>query len=77
MLWSFVTLVAAASVLCLVKWYATKLSNRRKELYHPGPEPLPIIGNALDIPKVSPWREYASWRQQYGKYSTRPLRTPL
>lgn len=66
MLWSFVTLVAAASVLCLVKWYATKLSNRRKELYHPGPKPLPIIGNALDIPKVSPWREYASWRQQYG-----------
>ncbi|KAF9491090.1 cytochrome P450 [Pleurotus eryngii] len=67
MLWTFVTLVATASLLCLVKWYTTKLSNRRKELYHPGPKPLPIIGNALDIPKVSPWREYASWRRQYGK----------
>lgn len=32
----------------------------------PGPKPLPIIGNILDIPKRSSWVTYARWAQQYG-----------
>ncbi|OCH91450.1 cytochrome P450 [Obba rivulosa] len=32
----------------------------------PGPKPLPIIGNALDVPVTLPWRTYAQWAREYG-----------
>ncbi|KAI0061733.1 cytochrome P450 [Artomyces pyxidatus] len=32
----------------------------------PGPKPLPIIGNLLDVPTKAPWATYAKWAEQYG-----------
>lgn len=32
----------------------------------PGPKPLPIIGNLLDIPVEKEWLTYHSWSQKYG-----------
>jgi hypothetical protein len=32
----------------------------------PGPKPLPIIGNLLDMPKEKEWLTYRAWNNQYG-----------
>ena len=32
----------------------------------PGPRPLPIIGNILNIPKVRPWLGYSELSKKYG-----------
>ncbi|KAI0069313.1 cytochrome P450 [Artomyces pyxidatus] len=34
--------------------------------YPPGPRPLPIIGNLLDIPLEYAWKNYAEWAKTYG-----------
>ena len=40
---------------------------RRRGGCPPGPRPLPIIGNLLDIPKESSWLAYAEFSKQYGE----------
>ncbi|GJJ13366.1 hypothetical protein Clacol_007618 [Clathrus columnatus] len=35
--------------------------------YPPGPKPLPILGNALDLPRRNPQQKYRQWRQHYGE----------
>ncbi|KZS88921.1 cytochrome P450 [Sistotremastrum niveocremeum HHB9708] len=32
----------------------------------PGPKPVPLLGNALDLPKTQEWLTYARWGKQYG-----------
>jgi cytochrome P450 len=32
----------------------------------PGPRPLPLIGNLLDVPKEKDWLTYRAWNDQYG-----------
>ncbi|KAH9058255.1 cytochrome P450 [Lactarius vividus] len=34
--------------------------------YPPGPPPWPVIGNFLDVPKLSPWLAYANMSKKYG-----------
>jgi hypothetical protein len=43
---------------------------RRGLRYPPGPRPLPVIGNLLDIPKESSWFTYAKLSKKYGKETT-------
>ncbi|KAF8919622.1 CyP450 monooxygenase [Mucidula mucida] len=39
---------------------------QRKTPYPPGPTPLPILGNLLDIPKGKPWECFAELSKTYG-----------
>ncbi|KAI0066603.1 cytochrome P450 [Artomyces pyxidatus] len=59
-------IVALISFVFLVN----KIRNRKKGrlLYPPGPKPLPVIGNLLDVPgpKEHSWITYAEWAKRYG-----------
>lgn len=62
--------VASLLTVCLLV-YAYNASRSRKNVNHPtppGPKPLPIIGNVLDIPTKFEWRTIAAWRETYGSW---------
>jgi hypothetical protein len=42
---------------------------RRGLPYPPGPRPLPILGNLLDIPKEFSWLSYMEHSKKYGTMS--------
>ena len=61
-----------AALLSLATIRAIRDRRRRGGLpYPPGPRPLPIIGNILDIPLKYPWLKYTQLSKTYG--STLPL----
>ncbi|EIW77985.1 cytochrome P450 [Coniophora puteana RWD-64-598 SS2] len=46
-------------------------SSRKRSLpLPPGPRPLPIIGNLLDVPSESPWLTFAEWKHRFGPVSS-------
>ncbi|EMD38834.1 hypothetical protein CERSUDRAFT_63783 [Gelatoporia subvermispora B] len=54
------TILWAVLVLLLWEKVATQLP------LPPGPKPLPLIGNVLDIPTRQPWKTYKDWTNVYG-----------
>jgi hypothetical protein len=54
--------VAAALVFSVLK----QQTSRRSLPLPPGPKPLPLIGNLLDIPKSMVWLTYQTWSKRYG-----------
>ena len=61
------TFVASALLLILVSAAVQYWScSRAKSKFPPGPTPLPIIGNILDIPRNNPWKTFAEWGKIYG-----------
>jgi hypothetical protein len=56
-----------AAVSLLVTLWAIRDHRKRGGLpYPPGPRPLPIIGNLLDIPKEFSWLAYTRIAEKYG-----------
>ena len=53
------------AVLCMAAVWSYR---PRKVPLPPGPKPLPIIGNILDMPTTKPWEKYHEWCDLYGKF---------
>ena len=69
-----VSLMSALDVLVLVTsisaFIAIRNNQRRQGVpYPPGPRPLPLIGNLLDIPKEFSWLSYNQLSEKYGMVS--------
>ena len=43
----------------LLSWY-------RRAPFPPGPKPLPVIGNVLDMPEKEEWEAARKWGEKYG-----------
>src|SRR5882762_5093511 len=70
-----VSLVSILDIFALVSFIVILFSfrdhQRRQGVpYPPGPRPLPLVGNFLDIPKELPWLTYTEWGKVYGKEFT-------
>jgi hypothetical protein len=54
-------------VLSLAAFLAIRDYQRRQGLpYPPGPRPLPLIGNIIDIPREFAWLTYTQLSKKYG-----------
>ena len=60
--------LATVILLRLLARTFTKNSSRYRLPFPPGPKPLPLIGNVLDIPHDKEWFVYHQLAQQYGAY---------
>ena len=65
---TWLELLVVASVVLLAKHYRDRrLANPKSLPYPPGPTPLPVIGNLLDMPTSYDWLTYAEWAKKYGE----------
>lgn len=54
------------AILGLLTWILTKKSKSGLP-FPPGPKPLPLIGNLLDIPHEKEWLVYQQWAKIHGE----------
>jgi hypothetical protein len=57
--------VGAVSAVFVFGWLARR-TRRNGRVLPPGPKPLPLIGNLLDMPKEKVWETYRKWNERYG-----------
>ena len=62
-------------------WAWSKYDMRRRNPsglpYPPGPKGLPLIGNALDLPRSYAWLKAIEWRKTYGSFNIIHFPFPL
>jgi hypothetical protein len=58
--------VGAVSAVFVFGWLNRRKSSNGLPL-PPGPKPLPLIGNLLDMPKQKDWETYRAWNERYGE----------
>ena len=57
-----------AVALCALPVVYAYTSSKQKKALPPGPKPLPLIGNVLDVPKEAAWKVFKEWGHEYGVY---------
>ncbi|KAF5379921.1 hypothetical protein D9757_007237 [Collybiopsis confluens] len=60
------TLIIAVLVIPVIQFLRSRSNAQRGARTPPGPKPLPVIGNLLDIPTERPWLRYTEWGKVYG-----------
>ncbi|KAI6035508.1 cytochrome P450 [Pisolithus orientalis] len=45
------------------------VSKKKPAPFPPGPKPLPLLGNILDMPSVKPWLTFSDWASKFGDIS--------
>ena len=50
----------------LRSWVRHRKANPLGLPYPPGPKPLPLLGNLLDVPSSYYWLRYSDWAKKYG-----------
>ncbi|GAV02155.1 hypothetical protein RvY_12755 [Ramazzottius varieornatus] len=63
----FVYLTAACAIFFLFKKYLLFLWSRGVGEFPPGPWPVPVIGNSLQLDRKKPWETFEKWTLHYGK----------
>ena len=58
-------IVLASLAIVLVKRWLT--ISRQPMPFPPGPTPLPLIGNLLDMPSKYQWETFAKWKSRWGE----------
>jgi len=65
-IWGVIDAFALLVCILLARRHFSISKNRGVPPLPPGPKPLPIIENLLDVPKLSAWLQYQKWAAQYG-----------
>jgi hypothetical protein len=70
--------IVAAAALVSIPTYIflrTLFGQQSRSSNPPGPKPLPLIGNLLDMPRTQEWKTFLRWKEQYGQSQlTKPVR---
>lgn len=64
------TLLDLAVILLGIYLIRVISARNKRGPFPPGPKPLPIIGNVLDMPKSHEWFKFSEWAAQYGESTT-------
>lgn len=50
-------------------WFVVSRLKQRRLPLPPGPKPWPFVGNAFDMPTLSPWEKYQEWCENFSTYA--------